>query len=413
MMTLATILVLVAAAMILPGGAMLGPTAAVPAIGPGEQWITRRLGALAETLERRPKSIAWVMLVITVGSSLGVGRLELETDFSKNFRATSPLVQALDFFETNLGGSGTWELNFPAPAVLTEEYLDQVRVVAGKLRGLEARTTPDRLTKLVVLTDGLDMIPTNVLFTRLSLATRMNLLNAVQPDFAVGLYNPDEGRMRIMLRSLERQPAASKLALIQEVERIGRETFPEAEATGLFVLLAYLIESLMDDQLTSSLLAAAAIVILMTIAERSVRLAVGLLLPNVFPIVLVLGAMGWLDLKVNIATAMIASVSMGLTIDSSIHYLAGYRRSRRAGATVAEALRRTHQDTGLALVWANVALVLGFSVLTLSHFIPLVYFGVLVSVAMIGGLIGNLILLPLIIRWVDRAATTDSHVATG
>jgi uncharacterized protein len=99
---------------------------------------------------------------------------------------------------------------------------------------------------------------------------------------------------------------------------------------------------------------------------------------------------------------------MGLTIDSSIHYLAGYRRSRRAGATVAEALRRTHQDTGLALVWANVALVLGFSVLTLSHFIPLVYFGVLVSVAMIGGLIGNLILLPLLIRWVDHDAAAES-----
>ena len=56
----------------------------------------------------------------------------------------------------------------------------------------------------------------------------------------------------------------------------------------------------------------------------------------------------------------------------------------------------------IALVLSNLALVAGFSVLTLSHFIPLIYFGVLVSVAMIGGLIGNLLLMPLIILILDR-----------
>ena len=108
---------------------------------------------------------------------------------------------------------------------------------------------------------------------------------------------------------------------------------------------------------------------------------------------------------------MIASVSMGLTVDSSIHYLAGYRDARQRGLTFSAALKETHQGVGLALVFANVALVAGFSVLTLSHFIPLVYFGVLVSVAMLGGLLGNLILLPLLLRIVDRKDVASDQIA--
>jgi predicted RND superfamily exporter protein len=172
--------------------------------------------------------------------------------------------------------------------------------------------------------------------------------------------------------------------------------------------LANLIESLMQDQLTSFAISAVAILIMMFIAYRHIGLAAVLLLPNMFPIVLVIGAVGWVGLPINIATAMIASVSMGLTVDSSIHYVSGYRAARARGLSCSAALRETHQGIGLALVLANVALVAGFSVLTLSHFIPLVYFGILVSVAMLGGLMGNLILLPLLLRLIDREASVSA-----
>ena len=65
-------------------------------------------------------------------------------------------------------------------------------------------------------------------------------------------------------------------------------------------------------------------------------------------------------------------------------------------------MRQTHQGFGRALVFGTLALVVGFSVLGLSRFIPLVYFGVLVSLAMLGGLIGNLLLLPLLLPLVDK-----------
>jgi len=397
MMTLATLLVPVAAAMILPGGILLAGANDVPSQAPAESRLKGFLGQVTEWVEHRP-TIVWLgMFLLTAFSVAGLWRLSVETDFSKNFRANSPVVKALEVFETRLGGAGNWEVNFSAPAEFDAEFLSKVRHLAQELRTLEAVDAPGKLTKVIAVTDGLDVIP-----PFLPLSWRLGALDRMQPDFIASLYNPRDGWMRIMLRARERQSSETKLKLIADVERIARQEFPDARTTGLFVLLTYLIESLMDDQLSSFLLAAAVIVVLMWIAYGSLVLGLILLIPNLFPIALVIGIMGWIGLPINIATAMIASVSMGLTIDSSIHYLAGYKDARRRGLTFSEALKETHQGVGLALVFSNVALVAGFSVLTLSHFIPLIHFGVLVSVAMLGGLLGNLILLPLLLRFVDR-----------
>ena len=397
MMTLATLIVLVTCGLVLPGAILLGESRGIPGRAPAEAQMTRALGHLTVWVEHRPLIVGGVMALFTAICAAGLFRLQVETDFSKNFRANSPIVKSLDLFETRLGGAGTWEVNFPAPHELDAAFLKQVREFAAELRELEDQKSPGRLTKVIAVIDGLDVLG------MLPLRWQISALERMQPDFITSLYNPQQGRMRIMLRARERQPSETKLKLIADVEQAAQKRFPEARATGLFVLLTYLIESLMGDQVSSFVIAAVAIVVLMTIAYRSLALGSILLIPNLFPIVLVIGAMGWIGLPINIATAMIASVSMGLTVDSSIHYLAGYIDARRRrGLSFSAALKETHQGVGLALVFANIALVAGFSVLAMSHFIPLIYFGILVSVAMLGGLLGNLILLPLLLRLVDR-----------
>jgi len=112
--------------------------------------------------------------------------------------------------------------------------------------------------------------------------------------------------------------------------------------------------------------------------------------------------------KINMGAAMIAAVSMGLSIDSSIHYLAAYRRARRSGSSVSSALHDVHQSVGRAMILSTLALIIGFTALCTSQFIPTVYFGALVSLAMLGGLFGNLIVLPLLLMLVDRRRSNGS-----
>ncbi|WP_339909706.1 efflux RND transporter permease subunit [Symmachiella dynata] len=419
MMALGAMLVLVAAATLLPGGILIGSFSPDPHYAPAEKRLGAGLEHVTNAIERRPRLLGFAALALTLFALAGFMRLRVETDFSKNFRDDSVVVRDLNFVENRLGGSGTWEVNFPAPFAdeeLDEEFLDRVRDVADQLNALdepqgetETESEPPRpmLTKVLSLPDGFDVLPDSAFFVSVSLERKRKIMDSFQPEFETTLYNPEQGRMRIMLRARERQQSDAKLRAIDQVTEITAAEFGEANATGLFVLLTFLIESLLSDQITSFVLAAIGITTMMTIAFRSLKIGLICLVPNVFPIIIVIGLMGWGGVPINIATAMIASVSMGLTVDSSVHYIAGFRRAQARGLDVNDALRATHQGVGKALVFANIALILGFSVLTLSHFIPLIYFGVLVSVAMLGGLIGNLVLLPLLLRLAEGQSMDD------
>jgi hypothetical protein len=393
MLALAAMMVLIVCAVILPGGVLALRFDGDPRPTLAEAELVRFLRHIGRGVDRHPRSWLIGLMLLMVVTGAGLLQLRVETDFSKNFRDSSEIVQALRFFERELGGAGTWEIGFPAPQEITEESLEPVRQLAQELRNLRLEDGT-QLTKVIALSDGVDFAP------GLGVAQKIERLTAIQPEFIRSLHNRETGQMRIVLRALEQQPAEVKLALIDRVTHTARKYFPEARPTGFYLLLSHLIHSLLKDQLVSFLLASAGIFVCMTIAFRNVWIGLLSLLPNLFPLVLVIGGMGWFDVPINIGTAMIACVSMGLTVDSSIHYIAGYLRSREAGASYAEALKETHGTVGVAMVFANLVLALGFLVLALSNFIPLVYFGVLVSLSMLGGLLGALVMLPLLLRWV-------------
>lgn len=414
MMTLGSMIVLAAIAAILPGGILLGQRTSDPHVAPADKHVGKWLFTLSDWIERHPWRLTSICLAVAVVSLCGMSRIRVETDFSRNFRETSLIVQALNFVEKNLGGAGTWEVNFPAPAELEPEFLDRVRELADRLRELQLDKAllpadvevPEGppLTKVVAITDGVDLIPRIPIFAP-TLEKRVHFLSVFQPEFVPSLYNPQAGRMRIVLRARERQRAEVKQQLIAKVESLAREHFPAkekqqpAQTTGMYVLLTFLIDSLLGDQWTSFFWGVTAMVGMMTIAYRSIRIGLISLVPNLLPIAMVVGVMGWLDLPINIASAMISAVSLGLTIDQSIFYISGFRYvQEEKGLNFFDALRATQHGVGRALVYSNSALIMGFLVLTLSHFIPLVYFGLLVSLAMLGGLAGNLVLLPLMMR---------------
>jgi predicted RND superfamily exporter protein len=99
---------------------------------------------------------------------------------------------------------------------------------------------------------------------------------------------------------------------------------------------------------------------------------------------------------------MIAAVSMGLSVDSSIHYISAFRRARAEGKSLDDALAGVHLSVGRAMVFSTLALIVGFTVLCTSRFVPTIYFGTLVSLSMLGGLAGNLVVLPLLLGLVTR-----------
>lgn len=436
MTAVGALVVLLALVLLAPGLALLGRWDIDPHRVWGESHLDDGLARSLRLVERHPGWIALASILIIAVLGYGALKLGVETDFTRNFRGDTPIAQSYDFIESRLGGAGVWDIVLPAPAKLDADYLDRVRKLEAELRDADNFIAypgvdygmPTAVLSLVdildgVTIDGLRNIPRPMHdFVLGNGIKRLGGRSALVRSF----YNndpqaPDEHYYRIMLRAPERMDSALKEQLMDDVAMLTRAHFPGAEplesrsaerppgeprsspaVTGYYVLLTRLINSVLADQWRMFAAAACGIAVAIAVAFRNLRMAAAAMLANLMPIVVALGIWGWCGLKVNLGTAMIAAVSMGISVDSSIHYLAEFRRRRRAGHPVSSSLRAAHQGAGRAMTFATLALVVGFAALLPSEFVPTIYFGALTALALLGGLVGNLFLLPLMLRWLFR-----------
>lgn len=410
MMALASLVAIVSVSVVLPGLALWGHVDTDPKRAWGEGQLDLELHRIVRWVERWPKSVAALSIAIVGVATTGYLWLDVETDFTRNFRESSPIVKSYAFVETNLGGAGVWDTYVPAPPKLDWEFVDRLARLESRLRrevvvrDADGRLAPG-LTKTLSLADALGSLSMGSLRDSFDVELLLEQMESQLPILkALRGRDPQTGQnyVRIMLRARERQPSDQKNQLIQQVTSISRSEFPGAQVTGFFVLLTNLIDSMIRDQWITFAIATGTIGLMMMIVFRSVALALVGLVPNVLPNITVIGLMGWFNLKLNMGAAMIAAVSMGLAVDSSTHYIIEFLRARRRGLSLHEAIDRVHQSVGRANVFSTMAIVIGFSALCLSQFVPIIYFGVLVNLSILGGLGANLVLLPLLLRLVCR-----------
>jgi predicted RND superfamily exporter protein len=413
-------MVLLASALLVPFLALTGRFDVDPRMAWGEGLLERGLDVLVKRIVRHPLPILALAAGATLACMAGMRWLTVETDFTKNFRESSETVRAYDMVESRLGGAGVWDVLVPATEPIDADQLEALDHFATRLRdevmtrGPDGATAP-ALTKVMSIADVLGAAP---LLPRRGQALIANAMlrqeGGDQPAFARSLVGRDPVAggtwLRVMLRARERQPAEAKRAIIEQVRRIAAEAYPAtgqrpaAEVTGFFVLLAQLVDRLLADQWLTFLIAAVGIFVLLAAAFRSLLLAAIALVPNGLPIFVVLGLLGWFGEPINMGTAMIAAVSMGLSVDSSIHYITAFRR-RLAEGSHAAALEAAHQTAGRAMIFSTLALAIGFLALTTSGFMPTVSFGWLSALTLLGGLAGNLVVLPVLLAlaapWID------------
>lgn len=417
MTSIGSLWVLISAALLIPALASCGRFDA----DPRQVWGDARLGSglshLVHSAQRRQRHLILLLAFLLIGSVTGLTQLKIETDFIKNFRHGSPIVRSYSFIEKNLGGAGVWDILVPAPSRLDTPYVRRVLGLEQDLRDISIRDDESGqaigLTKVLSLVDGIEAANVNPLLRPVPPELKARGMALAMPHFVAALRARKEepgaqDYLRIMLRSREQLPAAVKSQLIDKVRSLahkhfpGRGDVPAATVTGPYVLLTNLITSILRDQWVCFSAAALGVGFMMTLAFRSLRLALIAMVPNVLPILMVLGGMGWLGVRVNMGAAMIAAVSMGLSVDSSIHYIIAFRRARIAGHGLTESLETVQRLVGRAVVYSTIALIIGFLALCTSHFVPTVYFGCLVSLAMLGGLFGNLVLLPMLLTMAHK-----------
>lgn len=171
----------------------------------------------------------------------------------------------------------------------------------------------------------------------------------------------------------------------------------EARLTGA----SYLIDKT-DSYVVSSLLkgiafAMAAVSIFILVFFKSLKLAFYTLVPNLLPMAILFGLMGWLGVDLNISTAIIFTVALGIAIDDSIHFIARYKLERELHDKD-RAIKNAFTGTGKSIVVTSLVIILGFSVFLISGFSAAYYLGFFIVLAAIVALVFDLILLPILLK---------------
>ena len=222
--------------------------------------------------------------------------------------------------------------------------------------------------------------------------------NEISDDLIKPYLSGDTNQVRFSARAIESDHSLNRQELLAAINdfidnELGLET-GQARITGMLVLYNNMLQSLFRSQILTLGAVLLAVFLTFFVLFRQFNLALLGIIPNIFSAVLILGIMGWLRIPLDMMTITIASITIGIAVDDTIHYIHRLKHEFPNHDDYAALISRCHGSIGKAMYYTSVAIVFGFGLLVMSNFIPTINFGLMTGVAMLVALAGNLLLLP-------------------
>ncbi|MDD5724354.1 MAG: MMPL family transporter, partial [Syntrophales bacterium] len=168
--------------------------------------------------------------------------------------------------------------------------------------------------------------------------------------------------------------------------------------SGFPMMNVKLVHYIVTGQMQSLFLSLLIVGLIVALLFRQIKAGPLALIPMSIAVIINFGVMGWLQIDLDMATSVIAAITIGIGVDDTIHFLNTFRNNMVQGLSVDETIRRTLVVSGKAILFTSLALVLGFSILMTSNFLPIALFGILTASTMINTTIGALLILPSVIK---------------
>jgi hypothetical protein len=180
----------------------------------------------------------------------------------------------------------------------------------------------------------------------------------------------------------------------------------KVQTTGTTYSLVSVVSKLISDMVKSFGVAVFTITILMIILLGDLKLGLVAMIPNLLPIALVLGFMGFASVYIDLSNLLIASIIIGIAVDDTIHYLFQFQARHRAGDDVEAAIQHSLDHAGRALASTSVILAMGFSVFMASELVSIQRFGSLIAITCVGALIIDILITPAVLRMLYSKETS-------
>jgi hypothetical protein len=361
----------------------------------------RALAALVAFSERRARAILLASALAGALAALGYSRLDVDASFEDLYGRQSRVVRWARAAAALLREPETLEIELDPPQGEPPASLPALRALAR----LESLADLPGLARPLSILDPLRELHRLVHRAPLSLENAgaeararslLRLLSLEDPELVRLFVSREGGALRLSLQGAK-LPQAELRALLAEVRARAAAELPpgyRARVTGPLAVVAALIDEVQRTQLETFALAGSLVLLLVALHFRSWRAAALTFVPTGLPVLLTLGAMGLLGIPLDVGSAMVAAVVLGLSDDNAIHLLSAYGVARRGGAAPGPAIAEAVRGVGRALVTSSIALAAGFLLLALAPWQTLASFGLLSAIAILVGLAAALAVLP-------------------
>ncbi len=339
---------------------------------------------------------------------LGIPRITSDADMTQYLGENNPAIEGMRVVEKEFGGSGRLMVVVDTgekDGIKEPEALTRMREIGDYLNSLEYVSNSSSLADLIrqinqVLSGG-DPAYYTIPETRQAVAQEL-LLFTMQGGSGIDSmvsYNFEKGLITAQLESVSSKESE---AIVNKIDSHLENNFNsegfKTKLVGTPKVMMRLMEKILDSQMWSLALSIVIVVVIVSLLFASITTGLLCALPLVFTVGINFGLMGYSGISLDVATAMIASIAIGIGIDYSIHFISRYNKEVKRGKNRAEALTITTSTTGRGIFFNAVTLMLGFAVLLLSSFYAITIFGYLISLTMLISSLAALTLIPAVLR---------------
>ncbi len=376
----------------------------------GQEKDIGRARKMTLLIARFRRSILCGSIILSMIALILACQVEVNSDPMKYFSMKMPIRIAHQVVESEFGGSSGPEIVIEAGGedkIKEPSFLKNVEALKYWLeekpfvnRSIDIVDTIKQMNKTLnggderfyLIPETKNMVAEELFLFSMGLPQGMDLNNRMT-------IKNDAIRMSIIWHIYDSQ---TWLKEVQVIEKKAEELNLKIWITGKFHLFQRMINYVVMTFFSSVSMAMGLVAILMMFVFRSFKLGLISLIPNVLPLIFGGALMYLLGIDLNIGSALVASVCLGIAIDDTIHFLSHFQKMQLKGKGIMENIEHTFRYTGSALIVTTMVLASGFGLYMLGNFVPNIHFGILCAIILTMALIIDLIFLPALLMTIFK-----------
>lgn len=360
----------------------------------------------ADFIIKYDTNILLVTLFLFMLIGLGISQVKVDSNTVRYFNEEVPFRKTVDYIQDRLTGPMVYEVVIDSKekdGIKNPKFMEMVEKFSQEYKEKypdikHTSSLVDVVKKFAEVISGEKEIPHSqniiaqyLLLYSLSLPQGMEINDKMDVD---------EQLLRLSC-AVNVVDTSLDLEMIHWAEAWWENTPYSANVNGQTVMFAYMQHDVTQTLIQSILLAITVVSLIMLFIFKSLRMIPLFIIPNVLPIVLVIGMMGWLGLTIDIGVAISGAIIIGVAVDDTIHFLVKYKDARIKGYNFKDSLVYMMHYAGKAILFTTIILSMSFMVFYFSLFNPNVNFGIVTALALIIAMIVDLIMLPAILSKYD------------